>query len=398
MTADDIVAALEGLRALVRDPITGTYALRLDYDYLANYVTKWEAKKYVRLKPSSLIWTPYIIGRSHLVNFESAPGLATIVHGENDDEEGEEVEGQNVDGSERGNAAEERPLVLLEQRVQLQIHSQITREMDLDSPIAFPSLPNGTSTEKSEVGVGEIHAFPLTPAPTTIASVEHPDDAPQLHTETALHTGIAHISTSSPPAPPLAPTTPVSKQAPAIPPSRYEIYPPLPTTGKKATPGPRRHRASAPFASLGRRRTGGTSGGGRGAHSTAKAVAASALARRKRKEAAAAAAAAAAIATTTDEPAIDAIDVEPRSLGGKDLEMIMGKAKVRATRSVAGMMISSLDGANDGDTPMEDHSKIASIGEGADGFKEAMKHELHGIINNLNGIPQSGVETAVFGA
>ena len=27
MTADDIVSALEGLRALVRDPVTGTYAL-----------------------------------------------------------------------------------------------------------------------------------------------------------------------------------------------------------------------------------------------------------------------------------------------------------------------------------------------------------------------------------
>ncbi|PHH71554.1 hypothetical protein CDD82_6444 [Ophiocordyceps australis] len=46
MTPDDVVSALEGLRALVRDPHTKLYAFRLDVDYFRHYVAKWESKGY----------------------------------------------------------------------------------------------------------------------------------------------------------------------------------------------------------------------------------------------------------------------------------------------------------------------------------------------------------------
>ncbi|KAF2103851.1 hypothetical protein NA57DRAFT_31099, partial [Rhizodiscina lignyota] len=63
MTPDDIVSALEGLRALVRDPITKTYALRLDYDYFREYITKNEKKPHPKINPDALMWVPYVMGR-----------------------------------------------------------------------------------------------------------------------------------------------------------------------------------------------------------------------------------------------------------------------------------------------------------------------------------------------
>lgn len=84
MTADDIVSALEGLRALVRDPVTKTYALRLDYDFIEEYIQKWEDKNYVKLNPDALVWTPYVMGRNNQHLLEHAPALTAIAHPEED--------------------------------------------------------------------------------------------------------------------------------------------------------------------------------------------------------------------------------------------------------------------------------------------------------------------------
>ncbi|KFY50003.1 hypothetical protein V496_09660, partial [Pseudogymnoascus sp. VKM F-4515 (FW-2607)] len=89
MTADDIVSALEGLRALVRDPVTGTYALRLDYDFYEEYIKKWEDKNYVRLNPHGLVWTPYIMGRNNQNMIEHAPPMSAIAPREDEDEDDE---------------------------------------------------------------------------------------------------------------------------------------------------------------------------------------------------------------------------------------------------------------------------------------------------------------------
>lgn len=84
MTADDVIAALEALRALVRDPQTKLYAFRVDLDYCREYVDKWEAKGYVKLKPEALAWTPYVMGRNNLANFELGP-ISTIAPREDDE-------------------------------------------------------------------------------------------------------------------------------------------------------------------------------------------------------------------------------------------------------------------------------------------------------------------------
>jgi len=86
MTPDDVISALEGLRALVKDPQTQLYALRVDLQYCREYVEKWEAKGYVKLNPNALTWTPYVMGRSNSLNFELAPTLSAIAARDDDEE------------------------------------------------------------------------------------------------------------------------------------------------------------------------------------------------------------------------------------------------------------------------------------------------------------------------
>ncbi|KAL4908164.1 hypothetical protein BDW74DRAFT_146958 [Aspergillus multicolor] len=92
MTADDVVSALEALRALVRDPVTKTYALRLDYNYFEECIRGWESKGYVTLNPDALVWTPYIMGRNNQSQFDRAP-IHTVAPREGlEDEEDEAKE------------------------------------------------------------------------------------------------------------------------------------------------------------------------------------------------------------------------------------------------------------------------------------------------------------------
>ncbi|KAB8273628.1 hypothetical protein BDV30DRAFT_210189 [Aspergillus minisclerotigenes] len=91
MTADDIVSGLEALRALVRDPVTKTYALRLDYKYFEECIQSWESKGYVQLNPDALVWTPYIMGRSNQSQFDRAPLHAVAPREGLEDEEVEDV-------------------------------------------------------------------------------------------------------------------------------------------------------------------------------------------------------------------------------------------------------------------------------------------------------------------
>jgi histone acetyltransferase SAS3 len=95
MTADDIVSGLEGLRALVRDPVTKTYALRLNYSYFEEYIKSWEIKGYVKLNPDALVWTPYVMGRSNQSHYDRAQ-LHTVAPREDPNEEDEE--GADEDG------------------------------------------------------------------------------------------------------------------------------------------------------------------------------------------------------------------------------------------------------------------------------------------------------------
>ena len=96
MTPDDIVSALEALRALVRDPVTKSYAFRLDHRYFQEYIVKHEKKGYPKINPAALIWTPYVMGRNN--QYEDAPALPTVAPRE--EEETGEVPEEGVQMAE----------------------------------------------------------------------------------------------------------------------------------------------------------------------------------------------------------------------------------------------------------------------------------------------------------
>lgn len=174
MTADDLVSALEGLRALVRDPVTKTYALRLDKDYYEEVIAKWESKGYVQLNPDALTWTPYIIGRNNQSHFDRAP-LHTVAPREDPDEDDEDLDS--------GEGADE------------------------------DSVPNGT----------DVDAFGEPAGPPSTAGL--------------LQTNGVHEPQPSA-------TEPVPNPAAGIPPSRFELWPPV------HVPAPPKRKPGRPFGSL----------------------------------------------------------------------------------------------------------------------------------------------------
>lgn len=194
MTPDDIVSALEGLRALVRDPITKTYALRLDYAYFRQYIDKCYNAGNPTINPERLQWTPYVMGR--FGQYEDGPALHAVQQRDEEDEE-------------------EKPEP--EEGVQIEEAAKIAKT-------------NGTSQNGSANGEdGEGAATPV------LAAEESPHDGspmpgtPLANGSTVAVAGSQIIST------------------PAIPPTRYEVFPPIP--GHQ----PPRRRPGRPFGA--RRRT-----------------------------------------------------------------------------------------------------------------------------------------------
>lgn len=182
MTPDDIVSALEGLRALVRDPVTKKYALRLDLPYFKQYVEKCNAAGNPKVNADYLVWTPYVMGR--LGQYEDGPALQTV-------QQRDEVEEEDKPAPEEG--------------VQMEMAAKT----------------NGTAHE----------ADPATPTLPAEDSVNGGSPAPG--------TPLANGSTVA-----LAGS---QMDEPSIPPSRYEIFPPIP--GQPA----QKRRPGRPFGS--RRRT-----------------------------------------------------------------------------------------------------------------------------------------------
>ena len=244
MTPDDVIAALEGLRALVRDPHTKHYAFRIDLDYCRQYVSKWEAKGYVHLKPEALAWTPYVMGRSNAVNFELGPPINTIAPRE--DDEARIEEGPNSVGAANRRAVhgdgEERD-------------SQLEADKDLDA----------------EQTNGEPGSEPLKSI-EKVASEEKEDESEE-------DTIMRDLDPDDPDSWALA-----YKDIPA---SRFEVFPPISGTRRADRPRPsasrpsmartgssgsrprrsggsssiRRPRPSRPKSSTSRRKSGGTGRG-----------------------------------------------------------------------------------------------------------------------------------------
>ena len=207
MTADDIVAALESLRALVRDPVTKTYALRLDYEYFEQCIEQWEAKKYVTINQNSLVWTPYIMGRSNLAHYETAPPLPTVAPRE--DEEDEKLM-QPEEGVQQATKA---AAIDAEKRDAKTNESAIMD--DNDDSVAMNGITNDESQLASQLNA--------------IQNLDLVRSTPRRSTPRASETR-SRPPTSSPTKFNGLSETPIPESTPSIPAIRYEIFPPVPGT------------------------------------------------------------------------------------------------------------------------------------------------------------------------
>lgn len=192
MTPDDIVSALEGLRALVRDPVTRTYALRLDHKYFKEYIDKCNQSNNPKIKPDCLIWTPYVMGR--FGQYEDGPALHTVQQRDEPDDE-------------------DKPAP--EEGVQMETTAK----------------QNGISN--NDTAAGEDEGEPSTPALPAEESTNGGSPAPG--------TPLANGSTMA------LDGSQLSAAKMPIPPTRYEVFPPIP--GQPST----KRRPGRPFGS--RRRT-----------------------------------------------------------------------------------------------------------------------------------------------
>jgi histone acetyltransferase SAS3 len=194
MTADDIVSGLEGLRALVRDPVTKTYALRLNYRYFEEYIQNWESKGYVKLNPSALVWTPYVMGRSNQSHYDRAQ-LHTVAPRDEPDEDDEGF------GEEDGKS---------------QLEEGKTWNSDTNDEAVSKANGNGTG----HVGPRGLPYAPAGPPSTSALSLEG-----------LKMNGDRGSSTPS------GNTPDASIFAADIPPTRFEIYPPIQAPPIKRRPG-----------------------------------------------------------------------------------------------------------------------------------------------------------------
>ena len=93
LTPDDVISALDALGALVRDPVSGVYALKLKTDYYHQVIRAHEMKGYAKLNPKGLVWTPYIMGRGNASTFDHAPPLNAVAPR---DEDGDSEDGTQL--------------------------------------------------------------------------------------------------------------------------------------------------------------------------------------------------------------------------------------------------------------------------------------------------------------
>lgn len=221
MTADDIVAALEGLRALVRDPVTKTYALRLDFTYFKQCIGGWESKGYVKLDPKALTWTPYIMGRSNLAQYDRAPALPTIAPREDEEDEKAVPE----EGVQQAVAAAKSAM---EASVLDQTNDNVARSSNNEVPM----LVNGIGTDHMQDQVITSNSLYLnlvvSAPPTSETTLSGIPLASTLYKETSMSftpvpmrafpSTLSQINTT----PKLS-----NNDIPAV---RYEVYPPIPGT------------------------------------------------------------------------------------------------------------------------------------------------------------------------
>jgi histone acetyltransferase SAS3 len=281
MTPDDIISTLEALRFLVRDPITRTYALRLDYEYMKEYVEKHEKKAHIKLYREKLCWTPYVMGRP--------TNLFAM---------GEEANQpmQTVAPREEETAAPALELPEPEEGIQQTLKATAEAEAQNEDTQMESTEPKEQEPSPQLNGVSSPTARKKTP-PTSLALTPQPSNTEKpTHSPTRQSprkTPNGHRTRSPSPRSHSQDSANTSQPTSAgpIPPTRFEIFPPVPgmVSSAKRRPGrpPRSGGGSrrSTFGTPVRRRDAHRSGGSRSRPSPSRsATSATATVRRTRSK------------------------------------------------------------------------------------------------------------------
>jgi len=225
MTADDIVSCLEGLRALVRDPVTKSYALRLDLPYYRQYIDNYEKKGYTKIEADSLIWVPYVMGKDNM-HYENTPQLTTVKQREEPEETiaAFEAAGPPEEGVQQdlGMTEAESFIVAAEATPDDPTGGAVLDDGPPIDPallaldIAIPSAGPLATMTSAPPPPAPIHPFPSLDL-TTPSKPRSPPPHPALSNGTSLHDAPASAS--------------------PIPATRYEVFPALPGMHPKRKAG-----------------------------------------------------------------------------------------------------------------------------------------------------------------
>jgi histone acetyltransferase SAS3 len=218
MTADDIISTLEALRFLVRDPFTRSYALRLDYDYMKDYVDKHEKKTTINLNEDRLCWTPYVMGRPtnlFTMGEEATQPIQTVAAREGITELPEEPEEGVQQALKAGEEAESQTE---------EVHIESTETPD-------EAQVNGVSPKSRKKTPPTLQ---LTPQPSF---GDKQSGSPGRRSPRKTPNGTQYTTREGSPASFYSGSQPTS--AGPIPPTRYEIFPPIPgmASSSKRRPG-----------------------------------------------------------------------------------------------------------------------------------------------------------------
>ncbi|KAK8165427.1 histone acetyltransferase MYST2 [Phyllosticta citrichinensis] len=233
MTPDDIVSALEGLRALVRDPVTKQYALRLDYDYFKFYIEKFEAKKYPQIKPDCLVWTPYVMGRNNLAHYDEGPPLHTVAQRDGDGEEKvapEEGVQQEIAKESSSQPPQTNGHPPEEKEDAEEVPTKQEDEGEPSTQVTAPEPPGPQAQHRPTTPLRRRSSAATAATAATSNAAEPTATSNKSDPSTPKTNGFHHASQSQP-----APSVTASTPAPApnattsaIPPTRFEVFPPIP--------------------------------------------------------------------------------------------------------------------------------------------------------------------------
>ncbi|KAK5369476.1 Histone acetyltransferase [Exophiala xenobiotica] len=171
MTADDVIHSLERLYAFVRDPVTKTYAVRYDKKLYERIVQEFESKKHRQLKPESLVWTPYIMGRSDQAALDGQP-LHTMAPRDDEDEDEEERDNPVSKAlSEAGNAVPDAAVEATEPgHVSPKSKMKSTKStIDISQPPSSAAAAEGKSVDVKDSSLVNEHGTVAPGPPSTDA-------------------------------------------------------------------------------------------------------------------------------------------------------------------------------------------------------------------------------------